>query len=372
MLRPTAIAVALVTAAGLTLDAQAPRARNPLAKLAEPWPDATRLAERRAEAQALRLFADESPLSVTLAVDLKKVDRDRDPNSKKIYPGGLQVTESSGTTHTIPLQINARGHLRRMARVCEHVPLRLSLASEPARGTVFQGQGSMKLIVQCRGDDLSEQQLLREYLAYRVFNVITPRSFRARLARVSYQDLAGKSIGQRYGLLLEDADDVAKRMEGRQVELARAQFTDLHRETLDTMMLAEYLLGNTDYSIYALHNVVIVATPSRVLFPVPYDFDVSGLVSPPYGIPDRRLPIRTVRDRYYRGPCRTVDQFEDTLKHFRAQREKILALPDTIGGLSRDSRDDARRFLAGFFDALKDARGVKDRLVDRCVNAPTM
>ena len=161
-------------------------------------------------------------------------------------------------------------------------------------------------------------------------------------------------------------------MEGRQVELPRAAFADMDRETLDTMTLFNYMLGNTDYSIYALHNVVLVTTPSRTLYPVPYDFDVSGLVSPPYAIPDKRLPIRTVRERFYRGPCRTVEQFEASLAAFRAAKDRILALPDTIADMSRSSREDAKKYINEFYDALKDSRGIKQQLVDRCVNAPTM
>ena len=39
---------------------------------------------------------------------------------------------------------------------------------------------------------------------------------------MSYVDPAGKPIGTRHGMLLEDDGDVAKRMEGRIVELPRA------------------------------------------------------------------------------------------------------------------------------------------------------
>ena len=367
-----ALALATTLAATAQGQGQAPPAKNPFLKLVEPWPDAKTMRQRKVEAEALRLFASEAPVALTLTTDLKAVNKDRNPNSKKLYPARLTTTTENGAAHTVPVTLNARGHLRRMARICDHVPLKLTLPAGQMKGTVFQGQEAVKLVVQCRNNSDSEQHLLREYLAYRVMNTLTPRSFRARLARVTYQDPAGQPLGTRYGMLLEDADDVARRMDGRQVEFPRTAFANLHRETLDAMMLFQYLLGNTDFSIYALHNVVLVMTPDRLLYPVPYDFDISGLVDPPYAIPDKRLPIKDVSERLYRGPCRTVEQLAPSLAHFRAQRDRVLALPDTIADLNKDSREDSRKFLNSFYEAIENPKDLKKLFVDTCIDASSM
>jgi hypothetical protein len=132
------------------------------------------------------------------------------------------------------------------------------------------------------------------------------------------------------------------------------------------------MIGSTDYSIYALHNVVLVQKPDRSLYTIPYDFDMTGLVSPPYAIPDKRFPITSVKQRMYRGACRTVEEWAPALAHFQAHKDKILAIPDTIPDLNKDSRDDARDYLAGFYDSIKDPRDVKRLLVDACEKAPAM
>src|SRR5207247_2901548 len=111
----------------------------------------------------------------------------------------------------------------------------------------------------------------------------------------------------------------ARRNEGRTVELPRIQFADLEPQTLTRTMLYEYAIGNTDFSIWALHNVKFVQKPTRALYIVPYDFDLSGLVHAPYANPDRRLGLRTVLDRMYRGPCRTVEEFDAAAASFRAK-----------------------------------------------------
>ena len=357
---------------GISPYAQAPPAKNPLLKLAQPWPDADQMRQRKAAAEALPLFAADGPLALTLKGDFRTINRDRDPNSRKQYSAELTLTRTNGESPTIPVMLAARGHVRRMARTCDYVPIRMTLPEGQLTDTVFEGQDVLKLVVQCRNADAFEQYLLLEYLTYRVLNVITPRSFRARLVSVSYVDPAGKPVGTRHGMLLEDDGDVARRMEGRIVELERVRFADLESETLDTMMMFEYMIGNTDLSIYALHNVVLVQSQNRMLYPVPYDFDMAGLVSPPYAIPDRRLKIGSVKERLYRGPCRTVQQLERVLATFRAQRDRVLALPDAIAGLTKSSRAEAQTYLDGFYSLTREQKDVKRLFVDGCAKAPSM
>jgi hypothetical protein len=364
-------ALSLAVLFGVAAQGQAPPpAKNPFQKLVEPWPDAEQMRQRKATAEALRLFGAEDPVAFTLTADFKTINKDRDPKSKKQYPAELSIAGGAGA---IPIKLNARGHVRRMSRTCDNVPLKIEFPEDDkVAGTIFDGQDSLKLVVQCRNAGAFEQFLLREYLVYRVMNLITPQSFRARLARVSYIDSAGKPIGEHYGMLLEDDSDVAKRMSGRTVELPRVLFKDLHAETLDTMMLFEYMIGSTDFSIYALHNVVFVQKPDRSLYSVPYDFDMAGLVSAAYAIPDKRLPIQSVKERLYRGPCRTQEQLESALAPFRSQKDRVLALPDTIPDLSKGSANDAKNYLGDFYNAIKDPKDVKRLFVDGCKQTPTM
>ena len=210
-----------------------PPKKNPLAKLVEPWPTAEKLAERRADAEADPLFAAAEPLEITLAGDFKTINKDRNPESKKPYPATMRFGDAD-----IPVTVNARGHLRRMAQTCDYVPLRVAFAKKAVKGTLFARQDALKLVVQCVGGREFEQYILREQLAYRIYNVITPRSFRARLVRVTYVDAAtGKGLGTRSGMFLEDDASVARRMEGRIVDLPRLRFDDVDADSLMPMMI---------------------------------------------------------------------------------------------------------------------------------------
>lgn len=347
-----------------------PPKKNPLLKLIEPWPSPEGLKQRRLNAEALPLFSSAEPFIFTLAADFKALNKDRDPESRKRYPGELRISGVGGSQVTLPVQLSARGHLRRMARTCDYVPLRVEFPKQGVAGTVFARQEALKLVVQCvRGGDF-EQYLLREYLAYRLFNVLTPHSFRARLARVTYVDQAtGQATGTRYALFVEDDGDVAKRMEGRTVELPRLLFNDVDTGTLMPMMMFEYMIGNTDFSIFALHNVRLVQRPDKSIHPVPYDFDISGLVHPPYAIPGRGLMITSVRDRLYRGPCRKQEPIDSYLANFMAKKALVRALPDAIPGLDKASREDVTSYLDDFYSAIKTPKDAKRVFVDCAVKS---
>jgi len=190
--------------------------KNPLLKLVEPWPTPEKMKERKANAEALALFASLDPLEVTLVGDFKTINKDHNPESKQRYPGTLKVGAEE-----LPVRFGARGHVRRMARTCDYVPLKVEF-DKPAPTSVFARQEGLKLVVQCAGGGDYEQFIYREYLAYRIYNTLLPhQAFRARLAKVSYVDrVSGKPSGTRVGMFLEDEGDVAKRMEGRVVELS--------------------------------------------------------------------------------------------------------------------------------------------------------
>jgi hypothetical protein len=260
-----------------------------------------------------------------------------------------------------------------MARNCSVVPLRVEFPKDGMAGTPFDGQSALKLGTGCEDSKEYEQITLREYLQYPMFNLVTPLSFRARLARATYTDeKSKKKSNARYALFIEHENDVARRAEGRVVELPRLVFKDLEAETLTRMMLFEYMIGNTDLSIWALHNVRIVQRPDRTLLGVPYDFDLSGLVHAPYAMPDRRLGLRSVVDRLYRGPCRTTDEFDAAAEPFRAKRGEMLALVDATRDLDQSLRRDIKEYIEGFFRAIDKPASIKKALVDACKPASTM
>jgi hypothetical protein len=286
---PTLLLLLLVVAdAAIAQEAEKPRKRKKgsLARLAEPWPDAEKVRERRRAAENRRLFQNSDPLRLTLTADFRAVNKERDPASRRRFPAVLRIIGDDGEDRSIPVHLRTRGHFRLMSRNCSFVPLRVEFPRQGVEGTEFEGAGSLKLGTHCEGDREYEQYTLREYLAYRIFNLLTPRSFRARLAKATHVDsTSGKTVATRYAMFIESEGDVARRLEGRIVPLPRTLFRDLDPDTLTLMMLFEYMIGNTDFSIFALHNVRLVQDQARVLYPIPRPLpDDRGAAAVPGGV----------------------------------------------------------------------------------------
>src|SRR5204863_8462875 len=153
--------------------------------------------------------------------------------------------------------------------------------------------------------------------------------------------------------------------------LARLRYKDEDTDTRMPAMIYEYMIGNTDFSIYALHNVKLVLRPDKSIHPVPYDFDFSGLVSPPYAAPDRNLMLNSVRDRMYRGPCKPQPQIDPYIANFVAKRDLIRALTDDVPGMTKSSKDDVRSYLDAFYSAIRTSKDVR-RLFVECKDVTTM
>jgi hypothetical protein len=368
MARRISLAVlAALALAGAVLVAQdrppdAAGKKDPLAKLAEPWPDPAVLASRKAEAQNRPLFKDDEPLAFTLTSDFGRINKERSPNNDKVFPGILTIDGRD-----IPVKLSSRGHLRLKQSTCVFVPLKIDFVRDAIAGTVFEGQTNLKLVTHCQNERDFDQFVMRESLTYRFANLVTPFSFRARLARATYVDAATKKpISTHSALFLENDNDVARRLGGRTVNLPRLQFKDLDMQVLTTTMLLEYMLGNTDYSIWALHNIVIVQDRMRRFYPVAYDFDLSGMVDPPYAVPDSRLDLSSVGDRLYRGPCRTVEQFDAAAEPFRAHKADMLAAVDALKDLNDSHRRKVKDYLESFFRRIETPESIRKTFVDGC------
>jgi hypothetical protein len=369
MLRRPFIILLLVFIAVTASAQQKKTAVQKLAKLVQPWPDENVLAERQKDAEQRALFQNPEPLAFTLESNFSALNKERDPNNAPRFSGVLKTNGSDGQMKSIDVKLSPRGHLRRRSITCSFVPLRLEFSKDSTKGTAFEGPATaLKLITHCQNSKDHDQFILREYLAYRLSNTLTPRSFRARLAKVTYVDSkTQKTITTRYGMLLEDENDVARRMGGRIVSVEHTAFTDLEPQTLAQMMVFEFMIANTDFSIYALHNVVLVQTPgTRILSPVAYDFDLSGFVHAPYAVPAPNLGIKSVTERYYRGPCLTSDQLEPVFSSFRAKKNDMLATLNSLSDLASEARGEARSFLNDFFSDIERTSAVNRFFVSGC------
>ena len=231
--------------------------------------------------------------------------------------------------------------------------------------SVFEGSENLKLVTHCSND--YEQFVMREYLAYRAQNLITPWSLRTRLAKGTYIDAAsGKTLSTKFAFFLEEEDDLAKRMEGRTAVLPRTSFADHDMDALTQAAIFNFFVGNTDYSIFVLHNAFLVQTKDKKLHAVTYDYDVTGMVDPPYALPAKAFNLATVKDRLYRGPCRPAAELEPFFAVYRAKKDEIYKLYADQPELAKGSKESMKGFVDEFYDIINDKGRIKHHFVDTC------
>jgi hypothetical protein len=310
---------------------------------------------------AAPLFSSDEPLAFRIDADFRQLRRDRDQESEE-RPGTVTLADAP----PLPVQVRTRGNFRLRNSTCRFPPLRLNFPKKALAGTVLDGEDKLKLVTHCRDSDNFEQNVLEEYLAYRIYNLVTDSSFRVRLARVTYVDAAGEEdTVERWGFLIEDDDALAERLGGTVLEAEQVHPARFTGASIGPLELFQYLIGNTDFSVFGGHNVVVVQSESG-LIPVAYDFDWSGLVNASYARPDPRLGTRSVRERVFRGMCRPDADYAGLFERFQALRPDVEALVRGQPGLEPDAQKDILEYVAGFYETLASERWRDRQIVGAC------
>lgn len=311
------------------------------------------------------LFTSEEPITIRLNFSIKELKKN---TIDTVYTASvLAYKTESGTWDSIRIDLRARGHFRRAN--CSFPPLKVKIKKGQGDKTPFAGNKNLKLVVPCQTGKSYNDLVLKEYLAYQLYEQVTPYYFNTRLVNLTLIDGRDKNgkTHELAGFFIEDDDLVAKRLKGKPYESTKVHPMKL-ADTV-TMMLDffQYMISNTDWSAVQLHNIVLFQLKSQQLIPVAYDFDMSGLVNAPYGQVSELVGTSNVRERVYRGFCRNPELFD------YARAEYLKLEPELLDVVNRfneklSSRDvsDTRRYLGEFFSTLKSDKSFNERIVQKC------
>jgi hypothetical protein len=332
--RALSAAVVLSCIPATSLLAQAPKVKaRDSAKVAK---DSAKIAKAAKDTATVeRFFQSETPLEITLSVNLKRLKSDTSGESpwrqaKLTYA----ATAPETGTVTISLRVKTRGVWR--LKHCEFPPIWLNFASKDVKRTEFKGVDQIKLTSYCRNDDEYERYIVQELELNRALRVLTPFSHAVRAAHITYVDSAtGKKEAARWAFFQEEPLVMAGRLQSKILKTQNAGPDDVDPFHSALFGVFEYFIGNTDFSIADLHNVELLRPNNvRSPYPVPHDFDYSGAVNTRYAIPAPQLSLPSVRDRLFRGYCAAPAEFEKVFALFRAKKDSIYALyRDPIGKL---------------------------------------
>lgn len=320
------------------------------------------------------LFQSHEAVAIRIKGPLTTLKRERsdeeDLQAKAIWQ------EPDGRTIEVDVGLRARGIYRRRRDTCPFPPVRLNFKTSAVKGTVFENQDKLKMVSHCKDrSGTYEQAVLREYLTYRMFNLFTDLSYMVRLVKITYEDTeSNRKPYEAVSFIIEHKDRFTNRTGLPIVEIPRTYLSDLDPEYTNLTSVFQYMIGNTDFSPLrgaegedCCHNVNLFGNEDGPLFPVPYDYDMSGMIDAAYASPNPRFNLRNIRQRLYRGRCAYNEHLPATIQAFKDKREDLYGLIASDEYMSKSSRKKMTRYLDSFFKVIDNPKNVDRKLVRACV-----
>jgi len=327
--------------------------------------------------EAHPLFQSDEVLKAVLTAPIAQTYEQRHQDVRLYFPGQWTYIDDEGETGRLVVSIRTRGNFRR--QYCELPPLRLNFKKSQVKKTLFAGQDKLKVVAPCRRASKFQQYVILEYLAYRTLEILTDYSFKTRLIRLSYVDSEEKiEPWTDIVFVIEDDADVAKRLGLDRLSIEEVKFDELDREKTALAELFQFLIANNDYSVLrggdgedCCHNVEVMVEKDTEgpRIPIPFDFDMSGLVNATYAAPPSHLPIRDVRFPYYTGLCHPPGVLDGAIAHALSKREEIIALFENTKELDPKVRVRALELVGKFFNVLSTPKKRNREVERRCRGA---
>lgn len=325
-----------------------------------------------------RLFADESTLNVRVVAPFKQImterptddddDNDNDPR------GTFSLVADDGSVVDFPVKIVTRGNNRR--DVCPFAPLRFDFQKDKLADTILDGQNKLKVVSHCKnGSKTYQQAVVREYLAYRILNILTDVSFRVRLMRITYVSSDDKNKEEEtFAFFIENKNRLAERIDKEEHHIERIEVESIHRAYMNLTSVFTYLIGNVDYSPVlgragemCCHNHALFSNGGETFWSVPYDFDGTGFVDPPHVELSPNFKQSSIRQRIYRGRCYNQELVPATFQTFKNKRAEIEALLEEQTELSNGKRKQLMRYIGRFFKLLEDEDKLIEDFAEACI-----
>ena len=319
-----------------------------------------------AEQETTPLFRDSEPLQVRLAYSNRELLRDTDDTT--YLKTVLHYRLGEAEWDSLPVKIRARGNYRKAN--CFLSPVKIKIKKKNAKGTLFEGNKELKVVYPCANNDAAADYVLKEYLAYKFYEEITPFHFKTRRLQLEYTDQRNRKdkIYELEAFLIEDIDNVADRNEGKKL---KRSVHPLEQDNICSVQndFFQYMIANTDFSVAYQHNEKLVFVDGRKAIPIPYDFDMSGMVDTHYAvvseIQNEQLSIDKVTQRLFRGFKRDPGLFASVRNDFLSKKPEIIGILEAHKSefKSASSYEKCHAFVSDFFKILRDDKAYRAQIL---------
>lgn len=310
------------------------------------------------------LFSSDKILEITIISDFKNLLANRADTNLKIH---ARVIVDQKPEDTISCELSPRGKFRRKAANCEFPPLRMKFKKSKISNTDFEGLKNLKMVTHCNTVKSFKDVIFSEYLVYRLWDHCSDIGFQTRLFRARYVfKNQPDSIIYGYGFFIEDNDDMAKRLDSEVVKDPGFGFNELNRQALMRLAMFQYMIGNIDYSATMLHNcdaIKLKTIPG--LIPVPYDFDYSEMVFPPYA--DLVFRYKDQQSgKIFKSICPTSTEVDAAVTFFGSRKSAFRKEIRKCKHLSGRKKRQMLHYLHDFYRIIHNEQQVKSEFYIQC------
>lgn len=314
-----------------------------------------------------KLFATAAVLPVTMSYSNRDVRKQT--NDSTYLDFDLAYREATETMITLPVSVRARGNFRR--KNCYFVPIKIKIKKEDAKETLFKGNKELKLVLPCLKENNADDNVIKELLAYKLYEVISKYHFKTRLLDFNLNEPKGKNIEAHNvrAFFIEDIDELEERFGANKVN---RNVHPLQQDSLYATRNAffQYMIGNTDFSVGYQHNQKLLFVDGFYI-PIPYDFDMSGLCDVSYSVVSQiggdMLPIASVTERLYRGFKRSDAVTMAVKNEFLENQDKMMAVVDAHEVYFEEPKEflKSKAYLTEFFYILQNPVKFKTEILDK-------
>jgi len=299
-------------------------------------------------------FDEEDPVNLTLIFNVTQLKRTKIENF--YHSGNLIFYTEDSSKLTKNIRIKARGNMRR--KHCNLPPFWLNVSKSDINLDHIAGAKKVKIVSHCNNSNIYDDFILKEYLAYKIFNLLTDRSFRVRLVNLTLVNTNKKNKeSNSLVFMIEPEELLAQRLNSLYIKVDNLNFHQIDSSTTDMMSFFQYMIGNTDFAILKRHNIKLLVLNNfqkNTPYPVPYDFDYAGLVNTFYAVPDELFDISDVKQRYYRGMCRSDDNYKELINYYLEKENEILDFINSFEYLEEKPKSEVLDYIKQFYSEIKD------------------
>lgn len=304
-------------------------------------------------------LSEDKLIQITLETDLDALIENKFKD--EYQKATVKYTNTQGNEIQRKIKLKARGKYRK--RVCDFPPLKIKFSKDELTSEGLAEYNKIKLISHCfdSEDGSNPEQLMKEYLAYKTYNLISENSFQVKLALVTYKNTNDDSSFQQYAILIESTEELAERIGRFPRKLYNIQQEEIDEEEFGIVNAFQFMIGNRDWNLLSCKN--LKAFPSlddKSIMVVPYDFDFAGLVDAPYATlhPDQK--IEGISERICKLKFKDAQTLENVLSKMENKKEEILEMVDQFELMESKEKKETTQYIMSFYKLIENRKKAKE------------